>query len=113
MATGIWLRLVRSDGRVEWTLTHHSGWREWLLLLVAGFGDVESAGAQSLTLTKLPGASSMGASLPPPGSRAGTLVGSCFLIHSSQSGHHEPGCSFALASQRSRLALVGFGPVQY
>src|SRR5215831_14610027 len=55
----------------------------------------------------------MGGSTPAPGSRAGTSVASCALSQASQSGHHEPGCSFALDSHRSRFALVGLGPVQY
>src|SRR5579872_4000584 len=55
----------------------------------------------------------MGFSAPAPGTRAGTCVGSFALSQASQSGHQEPGCSVALASQPSRLALRGFGPVQY
>src|SRR5215472_15677836 len=55
----------------------------------------------------------MGGSVPPPGARAGTSVASCALSQSSQSGHHEPACSLAFDSHRSRLALVGLGPVQY
>src|SRR5438270_10898741 len=54
----------------------------------------------------------MGASLPPPGGRAATSLASWLRIHCSQSGHHEPTCSSALASQPSRLP-VGGPPVQY
>src|SRR5262245_14997198 len=53
----------------------------------------------------------MGVSLPPPGSRAGTSADSSSLSQESQSGHHEPGWSSALAIQLSRLPTGG-PPVQ-
>src|SRR5262245_47531860 len=59
------------------------------------------------------GSASVGLSLPPPIFRAGTIFLSCALSHSSQSGHHEPGCSVAVLSQLSTLELLGFLPVQY
>ena len=37
---------------------------------------------------------------------------SCALIHSNQCGHHEPGCSLALAIQASSEPS-GLPPVQY
>ena len=68
-------------------------------------------GCQSRTFTKLPGASSIGLSLPPPGLRAAHLArGRALLSQASQSGHQEPGCSVALASHLSTsAAAVGFG----
>ena len=47
------------------------------------------------------------------GWRASTMVESWLLIHSSQSVHHEPGCSFALAIHASTFAPLGLAPVQY
>src|SRR5271169_557597 len=55
----------------------------------------------------------MAGSAPAPGTRAATSVGLCRVIQSSQSGHQEPVCSLALASQLLMSALRGFGPVQY
>src|SRR3954466_6309891 len=73
-----------------------------------------SGGARyAFTLTYRPGASSIAFSFPPPGSRAGTSSSPCDLIHSIQSGHHEPGCSFAFFSQASSVPLPAPPPVQY
>src|SRR4029453_9885754 len=68
---------------------------------------------QLFTFTYEPGAASVGLSLPAPIFRAGIIFLSCALIHSSQSGHHEPGCSVAVLSQLSTFEPLGFSPVQY
>src|SRR6185436_556133 len=57
------------------------------------------------TFTYSPGASARGASLPAPGSRAGTSGPERFFSHASQCGHHEPGCSCAKAIQSSTPPL--------
>src|SRR5271163_3553986 len=59
------------------------------------------------TRTYSPGASPSGASLPAPGSRAGTFAGAWATIHSIQSTHQEPGVSFAEASQSSNAPRGG------
>jgi hypothetical protein len=68
---------------------------------------------QALTLTYLPGASSIGVSLPPPGSRAGTRSeSSCSIQAASRAtrsqvllGFLHPGLEFALGSPRSSIDI--------
>ena len=61
---------------------------------------------------KSAGASPMAFSLPSPGFRAGTFSGACFVTHSAQAGHQEPGVSLAMATQDSKSSLGG-PPLQY
>src|ERR1700688_4244122 len=91
--------------------------RAQLSQLTGGWGRRELAGGaeklQSRFGPYLPGASSMAFNAPSPGMRAGTSVGPWRVSQTSQSGHHEPRYSLALASQPSRSALRGRWPVQY
>ncbi len=54
----------------------------------------------------------MAASLPSPGTRAGTVSGACARIQSIQSSHQVPGVSVAVATQSSKLPSVR-PPAQY